>query len=282
MPDPIKYQLTRALRPAWLQTGNHESDLSAVLGGQAEWFWGVPGVFQALAAPMLGLPVPEVPRPNKASDRLGYWTPLHYLLLHRMGWSLPDQGLRRWYEVGRSKEDPTLSFIDAVWGNDRMLDHYFAWLLRERPVFLHQEGHGISATWPNRETPHESPLAPRWEEWLRVYDSRQENPRAIDGGYDPLHLSLHSGESGERDADARVTVVSLPRRRAVYATSKMDFWYLDLTERGRTLPDLGDRSWHVDVFVKPVGFLGTFRKSRTTGRWFTGRHRFHMWGNPAT
>lgn len=58
----------------------------------------------------------------------------------------------------------------------------------------------------------------------------------------------------------------------------MDAWYSDLMERGDALPTTGIQSWKVDVFVKPVGFLGTYRKSFDTGLWFTGQHRHHLAG----
>ena len=31
--------------------------------------------------------------------------------------------------------------------------------------------------------------------------------------------------------------------------------------------------------VRPLGWLGTFRKSRVTTLWFRGRHQWHMLGN---
>jgi hypothetical protein len=34
----------------------------------------------------------------------------------------------------------------------------------------------------------------------------------------------------------------------------------------------------VHVTVAPLGFLGTYRQSRVTGRWFTGKHSTHMLG----
>lgn len=34
----------------------------------------------------------------------------------------------------------------------------------------------------------------------------------------------------------------------------------------------------VDVFDKRVGWLGTYRQSRVTGRWFAGTHSLHMVG----
>jgi hypothetical protein len=48
---------------------------------------------------------------------------------------------------------------------------------------------------------------------------------------------------------------------------------------GRQLPALPDaRSWHVEVFDRRVGWLGTYRQSRVTGQWFAGKHSVHMAG----
>jgi hypothetical protein len=58
-------------------------------------------------------------------------------------------------------------------------------------------------------------------------------------------------------------------------------WYAALSRMGSGLPQRPDgRSWLVHVTVKPVGFLGTYRRSRKTGRWFAGRHEHHMLGWP--
>jgi hypothetical protein len=35
----------------------------------------------------------------------------------------------------------------------------------------------------------------------------------------------------------------------------------------------------VDVFVRQIGFVGTYRRSRDTGLWFAGQHRYHAVGN---
>ena len=55
-------------------------------------------------------------------------------------------------------------------------------------------------------------------------------------------------------------------------------WYHELSNVEGYLPTLKNQSWYVDVFVKPVGWLGTFRRSRATGLWFSGQHRFHTPG----
>ncbi len=60
----------------------------------------------------------------------------------------------------------------------------------------------------------------------------------------------------------------------------MTGWYRALAEDAATLPgDEADRSWDVEVVVRPVGSLGTFRRSSSTGLWYAGRHRNHVVGN---
>jgi hypothetical protein len=62
----------------------------------------------------------------------------------------------------------------------------------------------------------------------------------------------------------------------------MDAWYFDLADKAVTLPPPGGShlSWFVDVYVRPVGHLGTYRRSTTTGLWYSGQHGIHMQGNP--
>jgi hypothetical protein len=56
-------------------------------------------------------------------------------------------------------------------------------------------------------------------------------------------------------------------------------WYGTLSRLGAQLPHRPDgRSWRVHVTVTPLGHLGTYRRSRVTGRWFMGSHKWHMLG----
>jgi hypothetical protein len=68
-------------------------------------------------------------------------------------------------------------------------------------------------------------------------------------------------------------------RRAVLVVSSFPSWRRELGEFGAGLPDLGERSWRVEVFDRKVGFLGLLRKSRVSGLWFQGKHRVHAAGN---
>ena len=242
-------------------------------GGQFEWFWGVPGVFYALAAPLSGQRVPASPDLGDDHEQsLGYWTPLHYLLLHRLGWAHPDRGLRWWYDAGKPVDDPTLSLISEVWDRDGTLDAYLGWLLQGRPAFLDQES-AEAATWPEEL----EPLSPKWGRWASDVQtaSEQSGLQYFQGGWDPLHLTGHSGEGGEPDPTSTISVISRSDRRAVFLTNTMDAWYFDFEKKAEKLPDTGQRAWRVDVIVRPVGFLGTYRRSHVTGLWFSGRHRVH-------
>ena len=55
-------------------------------------------------------------------------------------------------------------------------------------------------------------------------------------------------------------------RRAVLMLSAYEGWYLTLSRLGATLPAREDgRSWRVNVVVRPLGWLGSYRLSRRTG-----------------
>lgn len=251
------------------------AEAACSLGGQAEWFWGVPGVFHAIAAPRAAHPVPAAPThaPDEPhSQALGYWGALHYLLLRRLGWSAPHRGLMRWYDAGKPTDDPTLALVAGIWDTDGFLDVYLAWLLRLQPRFLH----GETVVPQNPE-----PLDAAWSRWLEATVAREEQSPAphfaLTGGWNPLHLTGHIGEGGTPDPTSTLTVTDPQRNRAVFLTDTMDAWYDDLRTKFDTLP-ASTRSWRVEVVVRPVGVLGTFRRSTSTGLLFSGKHRYHAVG----
>ena len=58
-------------------------------------------------------------------------------------------------------------------------------------------------------------------------------------------------------------------------------WYQALARHGNALPCRPyGRSWGVEVVVRPLGWLGTYGRSRTTGHWFSGRYRWHLSAGP--
>lgn len=55
-------------------------------------------------------------------------------------------------------------------------------------------------------------------------------------------------------------------------------WYAQLMAQWPARTTNG-RSVLTDVVVKPVGWLGEFRRHDQTGLWFRGRSSVHVWGN---
>ena len=250
------------------------------MGGQTAWFWGVPGVFHALASPRTGQPVPAPPLPTldeAHSQSLGYWCALQYLFLYRLGWSDPGKGLTRWYDIGKPTDDPTLALVAEVWDRDGHLDRYLAWLLQRQPRFLDENPHNGATEAGNPER-----LDPAWSAWLRATTASLERSKqpyfSLTGGTDNLHLTGHAGEGGKRDPHSRLSILDSEENRALFVTDTLDAWYWDLRSRTLDLP-LSSRSWRIDVFVRPVGFLGNYRLSRSTSLLFAGRHRYHSMGN---
>lgn len=246
------------------------------VGGQREWCWGVPGVFRALAAPDFGHAVPAAPLDSDPHEQSrGYWVALHYILIYRLGWAHPERGLRRWYEAGKPVDDATLALVSEIWDRDGKLDVYLAWALPGGANFL--RGKDKKPEFPGDDLTNTPAL---WRDWHRhnavPWKSATHN---FPSSGDAFHLTVHSGENGAPDPNSTLSVISRSDRRAVFITNTMDAWYFDLEAKYGALPNVGGAVWRVDVFVRPVGFLGTFRRSSVTGLWFCGRHRTHILGN---
>lgn len=104
---------------------------------------------------------------------------------------------------------------------------------------------------------------------------------------DGLHLMAHSGlpvdnfgYSTEEVGSAR-WIKQSSRGTAVVLVPSYFGWLRVLHDADTVLSPRPDgRSWRVDVVCEPIGWLGTYRRSRVTGRWFTGRHRDHLLGWP--
>jgi hypothetical protein len=125
------------------------------------------------------------------------------------------------------------------------------------------------------------PLSRDWKSWLakntQAYDSSANVDHQFHTEGDTFHLNRHL-QSDLPSSEATITVAK--DRRAVLVTPEADSWYATLGALGDTLKPLHNQSWYVDVFVKTIGFMGTFRRSRSSGLWFSGQHRIHSPGNP--
>lgn len=274
---PSRFVLTRHSLDARSDRVDEHDDW--LFGDQLEWGCAIHAAYKALAAPASGQSFPTPPEPGddvfKAS---AYWEPLLQLLVYRLGWSRPDLGMRHWFAEGKPTEDPTLALVSALWDADGQLDWFAYWLWANWTSFLA----------PLRNVPG-AESCPRLQMdytmlgRLRSDAERSGIPNPISGGSDPLHLSQHCAgpmlTGGVRDA--MLLRSRSAERRAVVAVTSTSGWYHALATLGGELPELGGHSWHVDVYAQPAGWLGTYRRSRITGLWFSGRHHLHLVGNPS-
>lgn len=250
---------------------------------QDAWAAVVPHAYRLLAAPRAGLPYPKPPWSPEVRNRADlpgpatvYWTTLLHVLMYSFGWSRPDLGLKWWADAGRPVDDHRLRLIAVLWGADGHLDQFLAWLWTSANVPVLHEIHELTGHHPDGRPVQVD------EAWLRSVTATaeaQSTPGPLVGGTDPLHLDLHADGPVYGDpGDTALLYSSTGDRRAVFLVDRMTGWYRALTEQGANLPDIGDHSWYVDVVVKPVGHLGTYRRSRETGLWFSGPHSLHVRG----
>jgi hypothetical protein len=121
----------------------------------------------------------------------------------------------------------------------------------------------------------------RDEDWWRQF-KRQGKRFSYDpfyGGANPLHLDAGCCLEGIARLPPLAQYADNATRRATLFVGEFPTWRDALETFGNTLPPDSQRSWHVDVFDRWVGYLGMFRRSRVTGRWFQGKHSVHMRGH---
>ena len=247
--------------------------------GQSEWSWLILLLHRALANPEGPHSWPRYSRESRLEEACCYWAAGTYLCVVLLGWGDLGLGLRRLLKNGMPpKPSPHLDLLLQVWNDRNQLGLLGLWAWERSPQFG-----GESPAWCGVQRTAETFLG---QEWRRRFSEQFPGYGvAFDhdpyyGGYDPLHLG-HVGDAFEGyQGSPPLLLQSTPdQRRAVLVLDKMHGWMNALNGTNRKLKDVAPRSWHVDVIVKPVGWLGTFRRSRVTGRWFTGTHTVHMMGN---
>jgi hypothetical protein len=262
---------------------DHSDYSKPALGDSGPWAWWLPLAWRAVADPAGRHPLPKPPTgrypfgddggPKSLAYMIAWWAPLLQLLFFGLGWVRPDLGLARWIELGQPTEDPVLRTVQRWWG-PRLLD-YLAWaarseLLVQRAVAIGEVTHTsvsrveLPELWADRR---------RSPEWQQTW------------GEGDLHLSFHAGSAVAHDdhdlayPESVLMTDLADAPRAAMILPAYEGWYAALSQLGSHLPDRADRrSWRVDVAIRPLGWLGTYRRSRQTGRWFSGRHRWHQLG----
>ncbi|MBY5162100.1 hypothetical protein [Salsipaludibacter albus] len=164
--------------------------------------------------------------------------------------------------MGRPTKDPILEVVEAWWGRD--LPEFVRWAASSGPLHARAAALAHEGPW----TRFDAPPVPTEDEVVEWH-----------GGTDGLHLSRHcqSPLEGETTGRQREFKPDGDSRQRVLLVDAYAGWYRRLTKVSpdRT-PD--DRSVRVDVVCKPIGWLGTYRRSKETGGWFRGRHRWHVLG----
>jgi hypothetical protein len=270
-----QFLIDRVPAPSW-ETVPKDVD---AMGQQGAWGVGIPWMYRALASPRTHEPVLQAPQ--NEDDALGpakfsYWACLTHLMLYNLGWMRPARGLRWWYDNGKPQDDDLLRFISEVWDADGQLDWFAAMLqitdvLDEAPV---TDATGYSG--------HREDLFPKDDPWARTLIMKMAPLQVrehIDHGMG-MHFQSHIyGPLAEPRGKPLLLQSSLSERRAVLLLDSMVGWYRTLAQLGGKLaPPSGELTWRVDVVVKPVGWLGTFRRSTVTGLWYGCRHQVHLKG----
>lgn len=262
----------------------------AAFGEWSPWTQSLPVLWRELALPDPDHALPE-PVWNAApgqhpediyghglDQRIRFWTPLLHLAMGRLGWVDPGVGAASWVQAGMPTDDPALELMARWWG-DSVLG-LCLWD-RESPMLGQITAEVATATGttvPGRPDPVDAPGAPDDRTHRRWAD-------LFAGGGDGLHLSVHVPLAliGSSELGQAATSLMLDHATgdAVLVLDRYVGWYRVLAEEGARLPARpGGRSWRVHVVVQQIGWMGQFRRSRLTGRWFAGRHRWHQLGWP--
>jgi hypothetical protein len=255
-----------------------------------------PAVWHAIASPAgtAALPTLTALRDeyNSEAGHNGFevirslWNAVFQVSVTSLGWQSPALGFLQWRELGYPTDDPRLEVVGRLLGED--LDRHAA----EALAFLF-EPHcwGKELTLLDPAVRHRV-LAEHRPNWLDRYVAdqvRHPYPSPFWGGTDALHMQVHVPIVGlgnlpiPAHGATNQSTQYIRDRDALLILDEYANWYGNLTRFGNSLGARDDgRSWRVDVVVKPVGWLGTFRLSRLTGRWFSGPHSIHEWGSVRT
>jgi hypothetical protein len=252
-----------------------------LLGDTGPWTWHIPTLWRALVDPAGPWQPPSRPWQQRLpveqyfNDLIAYWAPLLTLTYGVLGWGRPEIGVQRWSDLGRPTDGAALQVLDRWWGEDALAlaawaraggyIKNFAEMVADRTGT--QVGPGLSA---DRRIAQD-----RWE--------------GLNTGGDSFHLGhfidhLFTDWTDWPAPDFEGRIFHDPRtgahRDASLVLPRYAGWYAALIRSGNRLPPRPDeRSWRVHLTAVPVGYLGAYRRSRLTGRWFQGRHRWHELGH---
>lgn len=302
----------------FLNPGNTQPQPSVRAGFDLDWGLLTAKVWQAVAdpdgqhvLPSLGWSVGQwCGEENVFGTAIAIWSSVLELLKYSFGWRSPAVAVARWVESGLSTDDRRLQVISHLIGADveESAKNLAAFLYLQNGWQLTRFGHGgLVELYGRDESRHPHVAVPGWvrDEYRRRGcgdDHRVPVGESVDylpcgsGGWDNMHLSGHcwapifrtalrqgapirGGTIVESEPSQFFSRIDGEFGRGVLVTHQYGGWFDELVAHGDTLPTLSSgRSWRVDVVCTPIGWLGTFRKSRQTGLWFSGPHSLHTWG----
>lgn len=256
----------RLIRGGWPQE-KLPGWLSEMFADDAPWHVWTPEVLRRVAG-SAHCAIPPIPgRDSSHSEEISEWGPLLQLFHFHLGWPRVDLGLARWASAGfPTIDDPTLTTIKELW--DPGLAPFVGWYLT-----TYGEPHLLS--------PH--------LKGVLLNAAVQPLSWATTGGSDPLHLGAHYGgpTGGHANPYASLELRAPEWCEVRHVGPGHDHlvvpgyagWYAALTTYGNQQPAMvNGRSWRIDMTIAPIGHIGRFRRSKVSGRWFTGRHKAHALG----
>lgn len=217
---------------------------------------------------------PTIPVRSGIFDTCAYWETLYYLFTAILGWQQLDKGLAWWYEKEKDDMgDICLSLVRDIWDYENQLDYFAAWTWKPGCNFSPEDFSSDRSVQQNSQNNKEW-----WQKFKRKGRLYPHDP--FHGGTNPLHLG-HSECFGfdQVDHDKSILNIDRAKHRAILVVNQLGSWRMDLQTAGTKLPPLGEHSWRLEIFDRQAGYLGMYRQSRETGRWFMGKHNIHMRGN---
>lgn len=190
--------------------------------------------------------------------------------MYGLGWAYPVRGLARWDQAGRPTEEPILATVERWWGPK--LPDFLAWGADHKPG----EIGGPDLTLGRQHAPVRGTLFQAY--WHRTWDQDWKDVWGHPG-YNGFHLWPHMNmpwKTGDL-SDGKAPVLGSGSASQAMILDRYSGWYRELMNSGGGI--IGGRSRRVDVVVRSLGWLGTYRESRTTGLWFRGKHSVHLLGN---
>lgn len=217
---------------------------------------------------------------DEHAELLAFWGPFLHLIGCGLGWPWPAIGISRWMELGRPLAHPVLNVVQNWWGP--YLRPFLDWGATSGYYQRYWMRVAEVTAWKAGTSPLIAP---------RLLSSGDHSASPFGPGGDSMHVMTHISPIGlgpvdpaelftvPKDAELVIGRADDPVPRATLLLKRYAGWYSALNGVTEHLPEHAKgRSWRVDVVVKPLGWLGTYRKSRNSERWFSGQHRWHQLG----